>query len=33
MNYKEEIVKLINSIDNNDSRLKIILRFIKKMIG
>jgi hypothetical protein len=33
MNYKEEIVKLINSIDNNDFRLKIILRFIKKMIG
>ena len=33
MNYKEEIVKLINSMDNNDFRFKIILRFIKKMIG
>lgn len=33
MSYKEHIYKLLEPIDNNDFRLQIILRFIRKVIG
>lgn len=33
MNYKKLISKLIEPLDNDDYRLKVILKFVRRIIG